>query len=124
MYLPTDFERWVTAYELARVIRQASWLGKRAANARSRALAYAVKGQKLSTALLSFAEHFRLLQAEHHSHYGVLLLIGLPTGYRAHVPLDALTPQAQARVRWRVNALLAATADEESYDYEDLPRAA
>lgn len=98
MYLLADFERRVMAYKLACTIRPASWLGKHAAIGRSRALAYAVKPEKISTVLLSFADHFRLLQAEHHPHHGVLILVALPNRRSAHVPLGSLTLETQARV--------------------------
>lgn len=58
-----------------------------------------LKARKLSTAMLDFAEYFHLLRVERHPNYDVLLLVALPNGHSAHVPLWALTEEAQTRLQ-------------------------
>ena len=94
------------ALNLARAIRAASWLGKHALNAQSRALAYAVKSQRISTALEHFEEFFKVSLAERNPRHGILILVHLPDGRGAHIPLASLTAAAQARLCGLVMAMI------------------
>lgn len=82
------------AVRLAGQIRLASWLGKHAANKRSRQMAYRLKHRLIEHALIRHPEHFRLVAVQWSSAFGVLLLLGLPTGHNVHCPQEALSGQA------------------------------
>jgi hypothetical protein len=94
------------ALTLADTISVASRLGKIARNAVGRRLAYKVKGTKISHALLNFGEYFKVVGAERNPHLGLLLLVRLPTGRGAHIPMMALSPAAQGLVHATVVNLL------------------
>jgi len=80
--------------------------GKHALNAQSRALAYAVKSQRISTALEHFEEFFKVSLAERNPRHGILILVHLPDGRGAHIPLASLTAAAQARLCGLVMAMI------------------
>lgn len=94
------------AMELAQAISFASKLGKTALNQAGRRLAYEVKGVKLSTGLLHFGEYFKVVDAERDTRFGVLLLVRLPDGRGAHIPLPHLSADAQRRIHQRVVEIL------------------
>lgn len=87
-------------------IIHASSLGKTARNLEGRRIAYRLKASTLSNALLNFSEYFKVVQAERNSLWGILLLIRLPNGRGAHVPLNELTSAAQDRIHSKVVELL------------------
>jgi hypothetical protein len=94
------------AMNLAQAITFASRLGKTALNQTGRRLAYEVKGAKLSNGLLHFGEYFKVVAAEHDPRFGILLLIRLPDGRGAHIPLPNLSADAQRRIHRRVVEIL------------------
>lgn len=102
-------ERKKIALNITRDIRVASFLGKHALNARSRATAYRTKAHKISVALLHFGEFFTVEQVERNSRFGAIALVRLADGTGAHVPLSFLSSSARLRLRQLLLALLDAS---------------
>ena len=95
------------ARTLAADILFASHLGKTAQKGRE--IAYRMKAAKLSLALVKFGQFFKVLAAERHPEFGVLLSIRMKaTRQRVHIPLINLSPEAQAYIHGRVAQLLKA----------------
>lgn len=94
------------AMNIAADIAHASRLGKTAITPIGRRLAYEVKAKKISTALVKFREFFKVAGANRDAKFGVLLLVRLPNGIGAHVPMNLLTVEAQALVHSSVVSLI------------------
>jgi hypothetical protein len=94
------------AQSLATDVARASRLGKIALTFAGRRLAYEVKAKKLSTGLLKFRESFKVVSAARDLQFGILLLIRLPNGGGAHIPMNSLTAEAQKSVHSSVVKLI------------------
>lgn len=93
------------ARKLAEDILFASHLGKTAQKGRE--IAYRLKAEKLSIALLKFGQFFKVLAAERHPQFGVLLSVRMKaTRQRIHIPLPNLSAAAQAHIHDTVVELL------------------
>jgi hypothetical protein len=94
------------ALNIAADIVHASRLGKSSVNASGRRSAYVVKARRLSTGLVKFPDYFKVAFAERDAHFGILLLVRLPNGIGAHVPMSWLSAEAQSLVHSSVVSLI------------------
>lgn len=90
---------------IANEISLLNWLSKNAINSKSKSVAYKLKSQKLSIALIKYGESFPLIKVETHKNLGSLLLIDLPNKYQAHVPFNRLSQEAQTQILCSINSL-------------------